>query len=50
VGGDPSIRVEPLGPEHWAQVAEIYAEGMRTGNSTFETEGVLPLERRGPVD
>jgi L-amino acid N-acyltransferase YncA len=42
VGGDPSIRVEPLGAEHWAQVAEIYAEGMRTGNSTFEDvyEGV----------
>jgi L-amino acid N-acyltransferase YncA len=38
VGSDVSIRVEPLRPEHWAQVAEIYAEGMRTGNSTFETE------------
>ena len=38
VASDASITIEPLGPEHWAQVAEIYAAGMRTGDSTFETE------------
>jgi L-amino acid N-acyltransferase YncA len=38
VGSHAPIRIEPLSPEHWAQVAEIYAEGMRTGDSTFETE------------
>ena len=27
-----------LRPEHWPEVARIYAEGIATGNATFETE------------
>ena len=34
---DP-IQIADLRPEHWAQVAAIYAEGIATGNATFETE------------
>jgi phosphinothricin acetyltransferase len=30
--------VEGLRPEHWPEVARIYAEGIATGNATFETE------------
>jgi phosphinothricin acetyltransferase len=30
--------VEPLRPEHWPEVARIYAEGIATGDATFETE------------
>jgi L-amino acid N-acyltransferase YncA len=30
--------IEPMLPEHWAAVARIYAEGIATGNATFETE------------
>ena len=28
----------PLLPKHWGAVARIYADGMATGNATFETE------------
>ena len=30
--------IEPLRPEHWNDVARIYAEGMATRQATFETE------------
>jgi L-amino acid N-acyltransferase YncA len=30
------LRIEPLRPEHWPAVAAIYAEGIATGNATFE--------------
>jgi L-amino acid N-acyltransferase YncA len=33
-----SIEIADLRPEHWAEVARIYAEGIATGNATFETE------------
>ena len=36
--GAPSILVVELGPEHWPEVARIYAEGIASGNATFETE------------
>jgi L-amino acid N-acyltransferase YncA len=29
--------IVPLLPEHWPAVARIYAEGIATGNATFET-------------
>jgi phosphinothricin acetyltransferase len=29
---------EALRPEHWAEVARIYADGIATGHATFETE------------
>jgi L-amino acid N-acyltransferase YncA len=32
------VIVAPLLPEHWSAVARIYAEGIATGNATFETE------------
>jgi L-amino acid N-acyltransferase YncA len=32
------VVVSPLLPEHWIAVARIYAEGIATGNATFETE------------
>jgi L-amino acid N-acyltransferase YncA len=32
------LDVIPLRPEHWPAVAAIYAEGIATGNATFETE------------
>ena len=32
------ITIEPLGPEHWREVALIYKEGIATGNATFETD------------
>lgn len=31
------LRIEPLLPEHWDDVARIYEEGIATGNATFET-------------
>jgi L-amino acid N-acyltransferase YncA len=31
-------RIVPMHPEHWPSVREIYAEGIATGNATFETE------------
>jgi L-amino acid N-acyltransferase YncA len=33
-----TVEIEPLVPEHWPEVARIYAEGISTGNATFETE------------
>ena len=32
------VTIEALRPEHWEQVARIYADGIATGNATFETE------------
>jgi L-amino acid N-acyltransferase YncA len=32
------VRIEPLGPADWPAVAAIYAQGIATGNATFETE------------
>jgi L-amino acid N-acyltransferase YncA len=32
------MEIAALGPEHWGAVARIYAEGIATGNATFETE------------
>ena len=32
------VVLTPLLPEHWDAVARIYAEGIATGNATFETE------------
>jgi L-amino acid N-acyltransferase YncA len=32
------MSVRDLRPEDWAEVAQIYAEGIETGNATFETE------------
>ena len=32
------IVVRRMGPEDWGQVSAIYAEGIATGNATFETE------------
>lgn len=34
----PPILVVDLRPEHWPEVARIYADGIATGNATFETE------------
>jgi hypothetical protein len=33
-----TITIEPLTPSHWPGVARIYAEGIATGNATFEPE------------
>ncbi len=32
------MEIAALAPEHWDAVAEIYGEGIATGNATFETE------------
>ncbi len=32
------LRVTILEPRHWPEVAGIYAEGIATGNATFETD------------
>jgi phosphinothricin acetyltransferase len=34
----PAIVIDDLLPEHWPDVARIYADGIATGNATFETE------------
>src|SRR5206468_2948680 len=34
----PAIVLEELRPEHWPDVARIYADGISTGNATFETD------------
>lgn len=34
----PAITTTALSPEHWPEVARIYAEGIETGNATFETD------------
>jgi phosphinothricin acetyltransferase len=33
-----SIEIVPLRPDHWPDAARIYAEGIATGNATFETD------------
>ena len=35
---EPPVTVEQLSPEHWPDVARIYAEGIATGDATFETD------------
>lgn len=32
-----TINIEPLKPEYWEQVKQIYRDGIGTGNATFET-------------
>jgi L-amino acid N-acyltransferase YncA len=32
------VNVRPMTPDDWEQVAEVYREGIATGNATFETE------------
>ena len=32
------VDIRDLRPEHWSEVARIYAQGIATGNATFETE------------
>jgi L-amino acid N-acyltransferase YncA len=32
-----TVEIGPLEPEHWDRVAEIYREGIQSGNATFET-------------
>jgi phosphinothricin acetyltransferase len=34
----PPTLIDELRPEHWPSVALIYAEGIATGDATFETE------------
>jgi L-amino acid N-acyltransferase YncA len=36
--GAPGVSVVPLEAGHWPAVREIYAEGIATGNATFETD------------
>lgn len=39
LSGQPrDIRIEPLRPADWPAVAAIYAQGIATGNATFETD------------
>ena len=33
-----AVTIEELRPEHWPGVARVYAEGIATGNATFETD------------
>jgi L-amino acid N-acyltransferase YncA len=33
-----AVDIRDLRPEHWSEVARIYAQGIATGNATFETE------------
>jgi phosphinothricin acetyltransferase len=40
----PAVEVRPLRPADWPAVAAIYAEGIATGDATFET-GVPAWER-----
>jgi L-amino acid N-acyltransferase YncA len=35
---EKDMRIEVLQPEHWEAVSRIYAEGIATGNATFETQ------------
>lgn len=34
----PAVDVEPMRPDDWPAVRDIYAAGIATGNATFETE------------
>jgi L-amino acid N-acyltransferase YncA len=36
--GAPPVLIAELRPVHWSAVARIYAEGIATGDATFETE------------
>jgi L-amino acid N-acyltransferase YncA len=36
--GTESVTIEALRREHWEGVARVYAEGIATGNVTFETD------------
>jgi phosphinothricin acetyltransferase len=38
VSARSSIVLEHLGADHWPEVKRIYADGIATGNATFETE------------
>lgn len=38
VVGESLITIEALRPQHWPDIARIYASGIATGNATFETE------------
>jgi L-amino acid N-acyltransferase YncA len=33
-----SMNIQPMQPQHWLAVRQIYLEGIATGNATFETE------------
>ncbi len=33
-----TIKIDKMQPEHWADVARIYAEGIETGNATFQKD------------
>jgi phosphinothricin acetyltransferase len=33
-----AVRIEPLQPEDWPEVREIYLQGLATGQASFETE------------
>lgn len=39
-----AVTIDELLPEHWPGVARVYAEGIATGNATFETK--VPPWRR----
>src|SRR5258708_39860990 len=32
----PDVSIAPMTEEHWSAVRDIFAEGIRTGNATFE--------------
>ena len=34
---DISLEIVPMRSDHWPRVSDIYAEGITTGNATFET-------------
>jgi L-amino acid N-acyltransferase YncA len=36
--GDLTVLIRPLRADDWAAILRIYAEGIETGNATFETE------------
>jgi len=33
----PAVSIEPMTPQDWPAVRQIYLQGIRTGNATFET-------------
>jgi phosphinothricin acetyltransferase len=35
---EQTVTISDLRPEHWPEVARIYADGIATGDATFETE------------
>jgi phosphinothricin acetyltransferase len=39
-----NFAIEPMRPEDWPRVREIYLEGIATGNATFETEAPAWLD------